>query len=61
MTAEEHLACVPSEFPDWWLNTPAAIDAPRGGGHGAVVIGHPSGPSKANARARPWFATAPSR
>jgi hypothetical protein len=47
MTAEEHLACVPSEFPDWWLNTPAVIDAAHAGGHGIVVIGHPGGPSKA--------------
>src|SRR5438876_6496273 len=27
MTAEHHKAAQPSEFPNWWLSTPAVLDA----------------------------------
>jgi RNA polymerase sigma factor (sigma-70 family) len=47
MSAEHHKQAAPNEFPNWWLGTPAVLAA-RNGQSGVIVIGHPSGPAKAD-------------
>ncbi|HSV13162.1 MAG TPA: sigma-70 family RNA polymerase sigma factor, partial [Tepidisphaeraceae bacterium] len=47
MSAEHHKQAGPNEFPNWWLGTPAVRGA-HNGQSGVIVIGHPSGPAKAD-------------